>query len=334
LSKSFLLILIASALLSTAASPSPQPTQANSGRVPNFGNNQTDNNQTRSERPTAPANFVVRPNSDHGETKTENKPAPPIAPTIIVHVDSHDRTIAAASIVLAVAAIVQLFLLRATLRANELNADATAKQARTLESTLKETRKAADAATKSAEVAERALQTTNRPLLDVEKWTLSMKDTWIPYLEFSLKNFGNSPAWITGFKLRFTTIPSMTNYPEPNCEGMLNLLFRDLSGRLIPAGESVPLTAPHENFSFSETDYKQLRKAFSYLLAFGLVKYDDIRGDGHETAFSAQYRFITLAGLDMGDESVGVWDINVGPPTYHYHDRKKPNQNTGLSKTE
>ena len=62
-----------------------------------------------------------------------------------------------------------------------------------------------------------------------------------------------------------------------------------------------------------------------YFFVYGLVDYEDMYGDGHRTAFSAQYTIFRRSDMltESSETETGEWNVDVGPETYHYHDRKR-----------
>jgi len=188
---------------------------------------------------------------------------------------------------------------------------------------------AAEAAKKSADVAEQTLTLTNRPWLDVSDWELPILEIDSPpYVKFKIYNFGKSPAWITRLNVKFTTIDAGITFPEvPDYTNWANLLFRDVVSRIIQPEGSIREGCPFALQEFPESTYRRIRKALTYLWVFGLIKYEDFLGEPHETAFSAQY-------VQIADTDKGVWIADTGPATYHYHDRKRGQKNTGLSEPE
>jgi hypothetical protein len=108
-------------------------------------------------------------------------------------------------------------------------------QARRLRQTVEATKEAAQAAKKSADVAERTLSLTNRPWLEVTDWELmNLTPDATPFVQFKIRNFGKSPAWITRLQVKFTTINVGTDFPEiPDYTNRANAGFRGMSGRMV-----------------------------------------------------------------------------------------------------
>jgi hypothetical protein len=184
----FLPILVSAILLSVASASALSPTplaQTQGGEVSNLPNNKATSDKSPSEQPTTSTDSEIGTSESKRETQSHAEPASPIAPTIIVHVDSHDRAIAAASIILAGAAIVQLFLLCATLKANQLNAVAAEQNARATEAAL--------------HVNRPFLLVTDVKFVDVNRDGRADELLYIYEFDVCLRNFGVGPADIVDY---------------------------------------------------------------------------------------------------------------------------------------
>jgi hypothetical protein len=141
------------------------------------------------------------------------------------------------------------------------------------------------------------------------------------FVQFKIRNFGKSPAWITRLQVKFTTINVGTDFPEiPDYTNRANAGFRGVSGRMVQPDTPIQEGCPFALDKFSESDYEGIIKGNgAYFWIFGLVNYEDFLGESHETAFSAQYQISV-------PRAEGMWVANAGPDAYHYHDRKHREQ--------
>jgi len=185
----------------------------------------------------------------------------------------------------------------------------------------------AAAAKKSADIAERSLSVSERPWISAQDWQLQKPEDpdGILVLQFNLRNFGKSPAWITNLLVKFTTIEAGSDFPpEPNYTSAFATLQLGVRGRIVPPGEFIKRDCLFEELVLTDLMQTRWKQGLMYFFVYGLVDYEDMHGEGHRTAFSAQYTIFRRPDMspEPGGTETGEWNVDAGPETYHYHDRK------------
>lgn len=299
------MILIASALLLSAAGASPTPTSAPSNLRPTAENRQarnTDDRPATDYEPTTltPSHIVTSPTPVLNQSADEN--ADQGKYEAAQHEPNPLQTWFNGFLVLFTAALVAVGGL----------------QAHRLRQTVEATKEAAEAAKKSAdatEVAASAAKTSAEALIRSE-WPRLLferfdpigpipKDhsppNW-PNVIVGFRNYGRTPAFVTEIFIGSQLIPDLP--PDPTYWSPIPV-------------KPVVAVAPNETFTPSrylagplcKGDLDAILQGKTNYWLYGYVNYLDFRGDTHMTGFCARWRV-----------EPDIWSHD-GPPnyTYNYH---------------
>ena len=165
-----------------------------------------------------------------------------------------------------------------------------------------------------------------RPWVIVQDWTLKRPDfTGNFRVDFNIRNFGKSPAWITKLRAKLVLIEAVTDFPTPpDYSTKLEVWHADARGRVIPPGESIARSCPFEETrDLTGSEHRAWKRAGLHFWVYGIVEYEDFSGDPHITAFSAQHGFVSRQDSIGSAEQEDHWYPDAGGEEYHYHDRKK-----------
>jgi hypothetical protein len=314
-----ILILIAGALLLSAAEPSPYPsprpipgegTQTTSQRSDHTGQ------QPQADKsPAAPTGTVAnsatapeeQPKLQQISDQDRREPQPIRVAPVNVNRDWIDYINPGLTFLLVVVGGIYAILTRCQLRT--IN-----RQATIANKALIETRKAANAAEKGADVTERALGLAERPHLIIHSFRIegfkeriaeevdSIRS--LPEIErivaprivrvtYILKNYGKSPAFIDRSVIRFRMVPVL---PTPLEYGKFPNPVR---GWIVPPIEERVGCRYLEEGPLTEENRMRVVRGVAHLIVYGFADYLDILEKSHRFAFGCRY--IVGGGSDPGD---------------------------------
>jgi hypothetical protein len=314
--RSFLLILIASALFLSAGSPSPQPRPTPSPRPTESASPQIEQQNKPSENNhSIPAAAPTDLNQIHSiPSKT---PTPDSNEEIQRELITLEGKIAAFTLLLVLVGALQF----------------AAAPAQTCAA-----KKAGGAAVSSARAAELALRAT-RPFVLLDKLKMCnfeprsrlTSSSILTVADITATNAGNGTAIITKIiarmKLTERPFPSRSNPPDfTDCQEMWAWWIKP---NVIATKGNTNFKVRFEGNNLPDESYNKLKAHDNIALAlYGMITYEDVFEGIYETTFGYLYSW------GYSDTGEGSWGFQVVAPEYNRHREIKQKQNTGLSEPE